>query len=73
MRTIAVRDEVYELLLRMKREGESFSDVILRLITERKSESIAVLEEYAGSLSESELEEIVMKGRKEFRVREIDF
>lgn len=31
-----VRDEVYEKLLRLKKEGESFSDDILRLIEERK-------------------------------------
>ena len=37
-----VRDEVYEKLLRLKREGESFSDVILRLIEERKTKSLEV-------------------------------
>jgi len=72
MRNIMVRDEVYEKLLRLKREGESFSDVILRLIEERKTKSLEVFERVAGKLSESDLFEIVMDERKKFEVRRFD-
>ncbi len=67
-----VRDEVYEKLLRLKKEGESFSDVILRLIEERKTKSLDVFERVAGKLSESDLFEIVMNERKKFEVRKLD-
>ncbi len=66
MKTIMVRDEVYELLRRMKRKGESFSDVILRLAKERRGRE--VLEKYAGSLANSELPEFVLRER----LREFD-
>lgn len=68
MKTIIVRDEVYELLRRMKRGGESFSDVILRLAKRRGGKE--VLERYAGSLANSELPEFVLKER--LRLREFD-
>jgi len=43
-RTIMVSDEVYEMLKKLKRPGESFSDVIKKLISRRGS-----LLEIAGS------------------------
>ncbi len=67
MKNIMVRDEVYEKLKAMKKEGESFSDVILRLV-ERKA-GVEVLEKFAGSLAESEIDEIVLEERKKLRVR----
>ncbi len=72
MKNIMVRDEVYEKLQRMKKGKESFSDVILRLIEERKRKGIEVLEKYAGKLADEELERIVMEERKKFRVRSFD-
>ncbi|MEM1558259.1 MAG: antitoxin VapB family protein [Thermoproteota archaeon] len=73
MKTIAIRDEVYELLARMKGEKESFSDVILRIISERSRKSLEVLRKYAGSLEEGDLLKIVLEERKSFRMREFDF
>jgi len=49
MKTISIRDDVYERLLRLKEEGESFSDVIEKLL-EKKGFS---LEEYFGCLKDS--------------------
>jgi len=72
MKNIMVRDEVYEKLQKMKKGKESFSDVILRLIEGRKKRGIEILERYAGSLSDSELEKIVMEERRKFRVRSFD-
>ena len=49
MKTISIRDDVYEKLLRLKEEGESFSDVIEKLL-EKKGFS---LEDYFGRLKDS--------------------
>ncbi|WP_457549153.1 antitoxin VapB family protein [Archaeoglobus sp.] len=72
MKNIMVRDDVYEKLLRLKKKGESFSDVILRLIEERKTKSLEVFERLAGKLSESDLFEIVMSEREKLKVRTFD-
>jgi len=72
MKNIVLRDEVYDKLSKMKRKGESFSDVILRLLEEKREKSLEVLERYAGLLAESDLFEIVMKERKSFEVRDFD-
>ena len=68
-----VKDEIYEALLRMKREGESFSSVIKRLVTGKKERSLEVFKRYAGALEESELLDLIMEERKHFLVREFDF
>jgi len=73
MKTIAVRDEVYEQLSRLKKDKESFSDVILRVINEKRKNSIEIFEKYAGSIEDSDILDFVMKERKRFRVREFDF
>ena len=49
MKTISIRDDIYERLLRLKEEGESFSDVIEKLL-EKKGFS---LEDYFGCLKDS--------------------
>ncbi len=72
MKNIVLRDEVYDKLSKMKKKGESFSDVILRLLEEKREKSLVVFEKYAGSLAESDLFEIVMKERKSFEVRDFD-
>jgi predicted CopG family antitoxin len=61
MKTISIRDDVYEWLLRLKGDGESFSDVIEKLLM-RKGLGI---EEYFGCLRDSPiLEEIAEYSRK---------
>ncbi|MEM2179430.1 MAG: antitoxin VapB family protein [Nitrososphaeria archaeon] len=72
MKNIVIRDEVYELLSRMKKEKESFSDVILRLIEERKNRSFEILRKYAGSLKGSKVLDMIVEERKSLRMREID-
>jgi predicted CopG family antitoxin len=39
-KTITISNETYESLLKEKREVESFSDVILRLIKERRKKKL---------------------------------
>ncbi len=72
MKNISLRDEVYEELSRLKREGESFSDVIMRLLRRNRERSLEILKRYAGKLKSSDIEDIVMGERRRFRVRELD-
>lgn len=72
MKNISLRDEVYEELLKLKKEGESFSDVIMRLLRGNRERSLEILRRYAGKLKGSDVEEIVMEERRTFRVREFD-
>lgn len=67
-----VRDEIYEMLSKLKKGRESFSDVIYRIIKERENKSLEFFEKYAGALSESDIFEIVMRERKSIKVREFD-
>jgi predicted CopG family antitoxin len=46
-KTITVRDEVYRKLLRVKREGESFSDLFDRLV-EGAADSLDALKKLRG-------------------------
>lgn len=53
VKTITVSLEAYEALLRVKRPGESFSDVILRLVKKHKN-----IMDYAGLWKDVSDEEI---------------
>ncbi len=70
VKTLTIRDEVYRLLLGMKKEGESFSDAILRIIKTKSSVS-----EFFGVLKESralkEIEKEIMEERKKSRFRDV--
>lgn len=72
VKNVSLRDEVYEELSRLKREGESFSDVILRLLRKNRDRSLEILRRYAGKLKDSDIEEIVMEERARFRVKDSD-
>jgi predicted CopG family antitoxin len=62
-KTLSITLEAYERLKREKLEGESFSDVIIRL-TERKKRDLT---EFAGAWRDAEeIEKIILEGRKEF-------
>jgi len=62
-KTVTISLEAYERLKREKLEGESFSDVIIRLTERGKKDLI----EFAGAWKEAEeIEDVILKGRKEF-------
>jgi len=69
-RTIMVSDEVYEMLKKLKRPGESFSDVIKKLISRKgglleiagsktiTEEGIAALKEYKRKVLLADIERL---------------
>ena len=68
IKTISIREDVYETIKSMKREDESISDAVERLITKKKE---ADLEDFFGVLKDSEvlkgLEEDTKRKNKSFR------
>ncbi len=68
MKTISIRDDIYRRLVEMKGEGESFSDVIEKLLKRER----ANIKKYFGVLKDSEvLDEIerCLEARKSARFR----
>jgi len=69
MKTITLRDEVYDNLVRLKQNNESFSDVIKDLL-ERK---ITNIEPFFGALKDNpvldEIEKYAKDSRRRARVR----
>ena len=60
-KTISIRDDIYKLLKDARRDEESFSDVIGRLLKKDKTD----LSEYFGSLKDNPfLDEIEKDSRK---------
>lgn len=65
-KTINVTEEAYEALRSHKREGESFTDVVLRLAGDRP------LSEVAGALTDEQADELastIARGRQRSRAR----
>ena len=70
-KTISIREEVYGILISLKKENESFSDVIWKLTKKRKPN----LRDYFGVLKDSkaitEIEEDIKKMRESASLRTI--
>jgi predicted CopG family antitoxin len=56
-KTLSIRDEVYDRLLKIKREDESFSDLFMRLSEEENT--LKLLERLRGSIDLPEADEII--------------
>ena len=63
VKTISIRDEIYEKLSSARREGESFSDAIDRLLKRDRVD----LSKYFGALKESDLLDDLEKDSIEMR------
>jgi predicted CopG family antitoxin len=63
MKTITIRDETHKALLRLKDEGDSFSDVIDRLIEEKTGD----IRKFAGVLKDSKVLDSLAKFTMELR------
>jgi len=68
VKTISISDEVYEKLKKMKLEGESFSDVINRLI-ERRTKISDIAEMNILTEEEAEKIEELLKKLREERIK----
>lgn len=65
-KTVSLRETAYEKLKRLKKENESFSDVVERISEEREQN----LEKFSGAFPEiGEVEEQLEKEREEFEMR----
>ena len=63
MKTITIRDGTHKALLKLKDEGDSFSDVIDRLIEEKTGD----IRKFAGVLKDSKILDSLAKFTKELR------
>jgi predicted CopG family antitoxin len=74
-RSLTVKEEAYQALKAMKKENESFTDVILRL-TSKKSNARELLEKmdrlHSPKLADR-IEETSKEFRKNFKLRKIEF
>lgn len=66
-KTVSLKETAYEKLKSLKREGESFSDVVERISEEQEQN----LESFSGAFPEiGGVEEQLKKERKEFEMRD---
>lgn len=65
-KTVSLRESAYEKLKRLKRSGESFSDVVERISDEKDQD----LSQFSGAFPEiGEVEEQLSKEREDFGMR----
>ncbi len=62
-KTISIKDSVYEILKRSKKEDESFSDVIERLAKEKNMDFMS----FFGGLKDKEILDSIEKDSKKIR------
>jgi predicted CopG family antitoxin len=72
-KVISLSEKAYETLKGMKKPGESFSDVVLRVAKEKKKKSLL---EFSGTWEGDDADEVLallMKDREQSRSRQVDF
>ncbi len=72
-KVISLSNEAYERIKSIKRSGESFSDIVIKLIPRPKKKSLLdFFGKWPGSEEEIEnIKKIIEKGRKNFKIREV--
>ena len=71
-KVISLSEKAYETLKSMKKPGESFSDVVIRVASKEKKRSIL---EFAGTWKGDDADEVVaqiMKDRERVKSRELE-
>lgn len=71
-RVISLSDNAYHELEKLKKNGESFSDIVLELTKKEKKP----LSYFFGKLSKEDadsMEKEIEKGRKKFKLRDVEF
>jgi predicted CopG family antitoxin len=74
VKPVSLSNEAYGVLSKMKSEGESFSDVVLRLA--EKNDKKTDLSRFFGVLSKDEADEMkknIAEHRKNFKFRAVKF
>jgi len=71
-KTISLSDEAYNLLKRIKKKTESFSEVIMRVVSKKGGLS-ELLDLYPELKENSELEPIIEEFEKEFEKKQVKF
>jgi len=69
VKTITIKDEVYEELLKIKKAGESFSDVIMGLLKRRRMDLSAFFGVFRDVDVWMEIEKEILKDRKKVLLR----
>jgi len=69
VKTITIKDEVYRELLKLKREGKSFSDIITELLRHKKVNLSFFYGVFKDEKTWKEIEEEIMKSRVEATLR----
>ena len=72
-KVISLSEKAYQTLKGMKKPGESFSDVVLRVADKEKKRSLM---EFAGCWKGDDIDEvfdIVLKDREQAKSREVNF
>ncbi len=71
-KVISLSEKAYETLKGMKKPGESFSDVVLRVANDKKKKSLL---EFSGKWSGDDADEVlaqIMKDREQSASRKVD-
>ena len=71
-KVISLSEKAYETLKSMKKSGESFSDVVIRVASNEKKKSIL---EFAGTWKGNDADEVlaqIMKDREQVKPREFE-
>lgn len=71
-KVISLSNEAYQTLRNSKKPGESFSDVVMRVVGEKKKKSLL---EFAGTWEGDDIDEVfarVLRDREESKSRETE-
>ncbi len=71
-KVISLSNEAYQKLKKSKKPGESFSDVVLRIVAEKKKKSLL---EFAGTWKGDDIDEVfsqVLRDREQAKSRETE-
>ena len=71
-KVISLSEKAYQTLKGMKKPGESFSDVVLRVAKEKKKKSLL---DFSGTWVGDDADEVIaqiMKDREQSRSRQVD-
>jgi predicted CopG family antitoxin len=77
VKPVSLSNEAYEVLSRMKTKGESFSDVILRLVEKDKKKFR--IEDFAGKWKGKDFDDLgnifkdIERNRKKFKTTKVKF